>query len=36
MPTVIGNANPLREELRIEPRDVGEDARGLALFWPAE
>lgn len=35
-PTVIGQAGPLREELRLEPRDVGEDAWGLALFWPAD
>ena len=27
-PTVTGQAGPLREELRIEPRDVGEDALG--------
>lgn len=33
-PTVAGQAGPLREELRIEARDVGEDAWGIALFWP--
>lgn len=33
-PTLAGQAGPLREELRIERRNVGEDAWGLGLFWP--
>lgn len=34
-PTVTGQAGPLQEELRLDVRDVGENAWGLTLFWPA-
>jgi hypothetical protein len=34
-PAVMGQAGPLREELRLDVRDVGEDACGLILLWPA-
>ena len=36
VPTVTGCAGPSRDELRIDRRDVGEDAWGLGLLWPAD
>jgi hypothetical protein len=36
VPTVTGRAGPFRDELRIDRRDVGEDAWGLGLLWPAD
>ena len=35
-PTLTGHAGLLREQLRIDVGDVGEDAWGLALLWPDE
>lgn len=33
VPTLPASAGPPREELRVDPRDVGEDAWGLGLIW---
>lgn len=35
-PTIFGQAGPLPEELRLDRRNVGEDAWGLGLIWSAD
>lgn len=35
-PTITRPAGPRCDELRIDRRDVGEDAWGLGLLWPAD